>query len=417
MDSAEFARWFRGASPYIKTHRDKVFVVYLAAEVVEHEHCTSIVHDLALLHVLGVRLVVVPSLPAEKWISPDSVNDTELKLFVQTVGELRNQFDTMFAMGVPANQLHSRHIPLASGNFLRAKPRGIIQGVDTGFAGEIRSVQIEEIQRLLSNGMVVLIPPLGYSSSGLMYALNANETAQSIAIALGADKLILMSSVGKIGNHSTLSTEALDEVLAEVPLAPAIMARLNCLGNACRNGVVRAHSVSHEIDGSILQELFTADGVGTQISDSTYRSIRRANGEDIGSITELLKPLQKSGLLLKRSLSKLVEEPEHFLVAELDGVITGCVALYEEEEGIIEIGSLAIAPGFQGFNFGRQLLQAAEKEAAKRRASRVYVLTTQAMDWFRDNGYKDMSMNELPRTRLQEYSVLRNSKPLVKSLA
>ncbi|MCY4657436.1 MAG: amino-acid N-acetyltransferase, partial [Gammaproteobacteria bacterium] len=261
MDSAKFAQWFRSSSPYIRAHRNKVFLVYFTEEALAHELLTNIVHDLALLHVMGVRVVLVPELRCGSGIGSHPLDSDGLAEYLGQVGQLRNHLEAEFATGVPGSQFHSRHVPLVSGNFLQAKPRGIVQGVDMQFAGETRKVHEGEIRKLLEAGIVVLVPPLGHSSSGVMYALDSNEVAQKVAVSLGADKLILMGPIAKLGDHSDLTTQALDEVLAEIPLAPELQRQLQTLGDACKEGVARAHVISHEIDGSLLQELFTASGV------------------------------------------------------------------------------------------------------------------------------------------------------------
>ena len=418
MDAAKFARWFRDSSPYIRAHRHKVFLVHLTAEALAHKLHANLTHDLALLHVLGVRLILVPSLSAEVTGSSQVIDQKTLQTYIGGVAEIRNRLEALFANGIPVSHFHARHISLVSGNFLQAKPKGIVNGIDTGFAGEIRQVHQGEIRKMLDAETVVMVPPLGYSSTGEMYTLDPNEVVIQVALNVGTDKVILVGPIARIGDHSSLTTSALDEVLAEVPLSPAAIEQLQTLGTACRQGIPRAHVVSHEIDGALLQELFTAVGTGTQISDSAYRDIRPARGEDISSIAELLKPLEDEGVMLDRSRTKLVEEPQRFLVAELDGVIIGCVAIYGElEEEKLEIGSLVTSPEFQGANVGRQLLQAAEREAERRGANAVFVLTVNAMDWFKDNGYETMNLQDLPSSRLDRYSTIRNSIPLLKRLS
>ena len=468
MKTEEYARWFRASTPYISAHRDRTFVIALNGEALMHGNLANIVHDLALLHVLGARLVVVhgarPQLDAAL---PDSafhthggttrrITDREAMGRVAGVcGQLRAELEALFSTGLPTSPLHNTEIQLIAGNFVIAKPIGVLGGVDHELTGQPRRIRANGIDRALGTGAIVLLSPIGYSPSGQAFNLAADELAERVAIALQADKLIafdqlpyLQSADGKrLANLSPTQLQAaleLDasedvpgsapvdircqqdspasssrepELLAIAPIGENTRRNLRALVGAVRGGVASGQMVSYADDGALLAELFTAEGVGTQITEEDRRLVRRAESRDVADIVELIRPLEESGMLVKRSRDRLEREVDRFFVAEIDGIVVGCCALFPAGTGA-ELACVAVHPAHRGGDpgLGQKLLATAEDAARSRGLDHLFVLTTQAQDWFIENGFQQTASDALPAPNRALYNVKRNAKVLIKTL-
>ena len=193
MDTALYARWFRDSTPYIWAHRDKTFVVMLGGDAIESPNLVNTMHDLALLNVLGIRIVIAFG-PTE---TPDRAPDAETMRAVSAgVGALRSLLEAMLSTGLPSSPLRNSRITLVSGNFVSARPLGVIDGVDQMFAGVPRRIDGAGIHKLLEDRSIVLVPPIGYSTAGEAYLLDVENLAAETAIALGADKLLVFFQEG-----------------------------------------------------------------------------------------------------------------------------------------------------------------------------------------------------------------------------
>jgi len=419
MEITDYARWFRGSTPYISAHRNKTFVVLLPGEALAHINLTNIVHDLALLHVLGARLVLVHG--ARPQID-DAVNTgtfhgarriTDMTLISGVHGQIRAQLEGLFSTGLPNSPLHNVEVPVVSGNFITAKPIGIIEGVDHLLTGSVRRVERERVARTLNAGAVLLQSPIGYSPSGQAFNLPAEELAADIAIQIGADKLVVFNDT-KITDTdgeriSTLTPASFDAAVDS--FSDAQQARLQSLPRAVRSGVTKAHLISHEQDGALLAELFTAKGIGTQVIEQTSRAIRPATNDDVAGIVEVIRPLEETGALVRRERDRLEQEIEHFLVAELDGIVVGCCAVYPYGDQA-ELACVAVHENYRnqgGESIGARLLAAAETAAHTQGARELFALTTQARDWFVEQGFADADPQTLPLEKQSLYNWQRNS--------
>ena len=407
-----YAQWFRAASPYIRAHRGRTFVVMLGADALAGANLPNIAADLALLHVLDVRLVIVygaeslPDCPAVP-IAP-----AELAAIESAAAQARARLEALFAAGIPRSPLRNRHVPLVGGNLVAAQPAGVVGGVDQQAAGRIRSVHVQAIRALLDAGNVVALGPIGYGVGGT-YAIGPAPLAARAAVDLGAEKLVVYDRAVRIAGRSDLTSRELAALRAEGSEAPDLpsAARLDALAAACRGGVPRAHLIGFDEDGALLRELFSAEGVGTQVSDGDYRVVRAATAEDVEAVAALIRPLEESGALVRRSRTRLAEDIRHFVVAELDGVPTGCCALLPLAADAAEVACLA-----GGGAAGPLLLEAAENMARTNGRRRLFALTTQAEDWFLEHGFRATTAASLPAGRKARYNYERNAKVLLKEL-
>jgi len=311
-----------------------------------------------------------------------------------------------------------------------AKPVGVRDGVNYGFTGQVRSLKTTAIKQALDNGAIVLLSPVGNSPAGQLYNLSAEELAAETAMALKADKLITFAEQAYIqdaaGNDLTeLTPGELDTLVSDLPTNHPARRRLMAMLAACRHGVPRCPQVSYADDGSLLAELFTADGRGSQLSEELYRYVRSATVDDLSAIVALIRPLEQEGLLVRRSRTKLERDVGSFLVAEVDNTVVGCCALYafaaesnSRSDNMMELACFAARPnqGFSSAPVGEQLLAAAEKHAQQHAMQALFVLTTNAQDWFIEHGFSPCELSDLPATRAQDYDNSRRSQALLKTL-
>jgi amino-acid N-acetyltransferase len=436
IDQHTFVRWFRDSSPYINAFRGRTFVVAFGGEMIAEEQFANLVHDIALLNSLGVRLVLVhgarPQIEQrlnERGVEPQYLNglrvtdDAALACVKEAAGAVRVEIEALLSMGLANSPMAGADIRVASGNFVTAQPLGVRDGVDYLHTGEVRRIDTKAIQRQLGDGSLVLLSPIGYSPTGEVFNLSAEDVATAAAIQLQADKLIyLIDGNGLLLDDGTLVRELTlseaESYLAEKEQLPeGIGKSLFSAVHACGNGIARAHIISRHVDGSLLIELFTRDGIGTLISGGKYEDIRRATIEDVGGILELIEPLESEGVLVRREREHLEMEIDHFTVIERDGTIIGCAALYPfVEEGIGELACLAIHHEYRKQKRGDDLLDYIEHQAKVQGIDKLFVLTTRTAHWFQERGFNSATLEELPVTRQELYNYQRRSKVFLKTL-
>jgi amino-acid N-acetyltransferase len=431
MNSKDYVSWFRDSTPYISAHRQKTFVVLLSSEAIAHATLTNIVHDLALLHVLGARLVVVhgsrvqvdAEMPNAVFVGDRRVTDAAaMQTIARINGQIRTQLEALFSMGLPATPMHNTDINVVSGNFVTARPIGVIDGVDHVYTGRIRKVHAKRIHTMLDSRALVLLPPMGFSPSGQAFNLAAHELATETAIALEAEKLIVFDertylTQGDGRRRGTLQPGEVDAFLDGC--SDTTRVHVESLARAVRAGVGRGHLLGFSEDGALLGELFTAAGVGTQISESGGGAVRPATSRDVADIVEIIRPLEESGALVRRSRDRLEREIDRFFVAEVDGIVVGTCALYpHEDQG--ELACVAVKQSFQSsrtLNIGSRLVQTVEAAARAAGLNRLFILTTQAEDWFREHGFALADLSVLPMEHRLLYNYQRASKVMIKQLS
>jgi len=436
IDQHTFVRWFRDSSPYINAFRGRTFVVAFGGEVIAEEQFANLVHDIALLNSLGVRLVLVhgarPQIEQRlnergvelQYVNGLRVTDTAaLACVKEAAGTVRVEIEALLSMGLANSPMAGADIRVASGNFVTAQPLGVRDGVDYLHTGEVRSINTDAIHRQLGDGSLVLLSPIGYSPTGEVFNLSAEDVATAAAIRLKADKLLyLVDGNGLQLDDGTLVRELTlkeaENYLAEREQLPeAIGKSLFSAINACANGVARAHLINRHVDGSLLMELFTRDGIGTLISGGKYEDIRRATIEDVGGILELIEPLESEGVLVRRERERLEMEIDHFTVVERDGTVIACAALYPfADEGIGELACLAVHQEYRKQGRGDDLLEYLERQARGQGIGKLFVLTTRTAHWFQERGFKAAALKDLPVARQEMYNYQRRSKVFIKTL-
>ncbi len=421
--------WFRHTAPYIKAHRGKTFVVYLGNGVMSHPDFTTLIHDLALLHSLGVKLVLVHatreaindslSAEGEKEVFHQGTrvtDDKTLSIAVRSAAHQRIRLEQMISMGLPNTPLRGARIRVMSGNFITARPIGIHDGQDFLHTGSVRRIDVTGVLDIINKDSVALISPLGYSPAGELFSLSATEVAERLAVSIGADKLIFLDrSLGLTAPDGALIRQCTLETAQQLLIKDPELSRLrDAACRACAKSVERSHIVSFKRKGSMIEELFTHDGAGTLISQNTYEQARRAQIEDISGIVQLIRPLEDSGALIKRSRERLKEEIKHFFILERDGRIIACAALYPLNNQIGEIACVATHIHYRGAGRAQQLLKQLLEEAKAVSLQRVFALTTQSAHWFLEQGFEISSHDELPAAKKQFYNWSRNALVLMR---
>lgn len=429
-----FINWFRESSPYIHAHRNKTFVIYFGGEMVL-DGCDNLIHDFALLKSLGIKLILVHGIrpQIDQRLKQQSLtpvfennvritNENALHCVKEAAGIVRVEIEALLSMGLSNSPMAGAKIKVASGNFVIAKPIGIVNGIDYQYTGLVRRVEHTNIQQLLDTDHVILISPLGYSPSGEVFNLVAEQVATEVAIALKADKLILLTEDSCKQNQQLVkqmtTKEAENFLISEnAALSNNLIQSIKAATQSCQRGVNRAHLINRHDDGSLLLELFSRDGSGTLISSEPFEEIRSAKLNDIPGILDLIKPLEEQGILVKRSREKLEMQINDYIVIERDGLIIGCTALHViEPHQSAEIACLAVHTDYQKSSRGNRLLEHLLVKAKANSIRSLYVLSTQTMHWFLERGFEHRDIDSLPKKRQAFYNFQRNAKVLVKNL-
>lgn len=429
-----FVDWFRNASPYIHAHRGCTFVISIGGEAVQYSHFSYLIHDIALLSSLGIRLVLVHGIRPQiehglrmrgrqsRYVNGIRITDEiALQCVKAACGEVRTEIESLLSMGLSNSPSTQVRIQTVSGNFMMARPLGVRDGVDYCYTGEVRSVDAAAITRRLDEGCIVLISPVGYSLTGETFNLLTEEVATEVAIALGAAKwLCLIENEGIFDTAGQLVRQlTVLEAQHELDTQQALECQRQVVHavKACQNGVERVHLVSRHIEGALLLELFTRDGIGTLISTDPYEHIRLATIDDVGGLLELIEPLEEAGVLVRRSREKLEMEINYFTVQERDGMIIACAALYPFlEEDMAELACLAVHSHYRSANRGDALLSFLERKALENGITQIFVLTTRTAHWFQERGFVVTDLDSLPVSRQALYNYQRNAKVFIKRL-
>ena len=440
-----FVPWFRSVAPYIHTHRGKTFVVGLVGEAIAAGKLAAIATDLALIQSMGVKVVLVHGFrpqvneqlqikgqPAHYSHGQRITDAVALDCAQEAAGQLRFEIEAAFSQGLPNTPMAGATVRVISGNFITARPMGIIDGVDFKSTGVVRKVDVAGIRRSLDGGAMVLISPFGFSPTGEAFNLAMEEVATSVAMALQADKLLFVTETPGLRMRPGEPASDDNPIDTEIPLAEAraLLARLpaaeqptdesfylrHCV-TACEHGVERSHILPYATDGALLLEVYVHDGIGTMVVDEKLESLREADADDVGGILQLIEPFEKDGTLVKRSRTDIERDIGNYTVLEHDGVIFACAALYPyPDAGTAEMAALTVSPQSQGQGDGEKVLKRVEQRARLMGLKSIFVLTTRTMHWFIKRGFQVVDPDWLPDARKRKYNWDRRSQVLVKNL-
>ena len=446
-----FVPWFRSVAPYIHMHRGKTFVVAVCGEAIAAGKLTTIAQDLALIQSMGVKIVLVHGFRPQvneqlaakghtpKYSHGMRITDgMALDCAQEAAGQLRYEIEAAFSQGLPNTPMAGATVRVISGNFITARPVGIVDGVDFQHSGLVRKVDTAGIMKTLDMGAMVLLSPFGFSPTGEAFNLTMEEVATSVAVDLQADKLIFLTEVPGIGLDASKPISEDNPIDTELPLLAAekLLTSLHQANNgnpaqpadtafylqhcvrACKAGVERSHILPFATDGALLLEVYVHDGIGTMVVDEKLESLREATPDDVGGILQLIEPFEKDGTLVKRDRTEIERDVANYSIIEHDGVIFGCAALYPyPEKRTAEMAALTISPQVQGQGDGERILKRVEQRAKAAGLDSIFVLTTRTMHWFIKRGFVQVDPDWLPEARKRKYNWDRKSQVLVKKLA
>lgn len=435
MDSTRiFVSWVRSAAPYIHAFGGKTFVIAFAGEVVAGPAAQALAHDINLLAALGVRLVLVhgarPQIDEEmarRRLTPRyhhglRVTDADaLECVKSAMGVTRLEIEALLSQGLPNTPMAGAYVRVTGGNFITAKPVGVVDGVDFQYTGAVRRVIAEEIRADLDQENVVLISPMGFSPSGEIFNLGMEEVAAQVAMALKAEKLVFLCDAPGITDRrgrlvAAVTADEVEKLLGgKRKLSEDLGLYLPWAMKAVRGGVNRVHLVGEDLDGALLLEFFTREGVGSVITRDALARVRQATVEDVGAIIGVIAPLEADGTLVPRGRERLEMEIERFSVLEVDDVIIGCAALYPfSNDRAGELACLAVMPEYRREGYGEGLLRHVEGRARNAKLQDLFVLTTRTAHWFLEHGFRESSVDALPPRKRDLYNLQRRSKVLIK---
>ncbi len=440
-----FVPWFRSVAPYIHKFRNQTFVVGIAGEAIAAGKLHHLAQDLAMIQSMGVKIVLVHGFRPQvneqlkakghepKYSHGIRITDeVALDCAQEAAGQLRYEIEAAFSQGLPNTPMADSTVRVISGNFITARPVGIVDGVDFQHSGLVRKVDTAGILRTLDFGAMVLLSPFGFSPTGEAFNLTMEELATSVAVSLQADKLIFLTEVAGIrinpaapaSDDNPIDTElplaAAEKLLRELP-APRVPSDTgfylqHCV-KACQGGVERSHILPFATDGALLLEIYVHDGIGTMVVDEKLESLREATGDDVSGIVQLIEPFEQDGTLVKRSRTEIERDAGNYTIIEHDGVIFACAALYPYPEAkTAEMAALTVSPSVQGQGDGERVLKRIEQRAKAAGLESIFVLTTRTMHWFLKRGFVQMDPDWLPDARKRKYNWDRKSQVLVKKL-
>lgn len=419
----------RGILQYIPQFRERTFIISMDGAIVTDENFANILLDVAVLRSLNIRVVLVhgasaqiQSLAREQRVNPsdldgDGITDAAtLKLALTAANRLTHEI----LEGLSANDLRA-----ACTNAIIAHPMGIIGGVDHLFTGKVERVDVDLLQTLLSQGVVPVLPPLGFDGDGKTYRVNSDGVAVAVAEALRAAKLLFITTAdgllcqGKLIRQMIVGElEALlDKSKSGFP--PEMLSKAQYAAAACRAGIQRVHVINGQVDEGLLAEVFSNEGIGTLIYANEYQQIRPAKKKDIRAIQMLTAKGVKADELVKRTRASIEKSLADYFIFEIDKNPVACAALHVYPElGKGELASLYVSPSHENQGIGRKLIQFIEARARELGLNELLALSTQAFTYFQSKGgFVEGRPDDLPPARREKYDQSgRNSKVLVKKL-
>lgn len=437
--TTEMVEGLRHSVPYINAHHQKTFVILLTGATLKSNNYSNIISDIGLLYSLGIKLVIVNGARNQideslknhniepRYHKNTRITDTQtLDIVKQVTGLLQLNITASLSMSLNNTPLQGAHINVVSGNFVIAQPLGVDDGIDYCHTGRIRRINDEGINEQLNRGAIVLLGPVGVSVTGESFNLSSEDVAAEVAIKLKADKLIsFCAEQGVLDEQGKVITDLYPSDADKYVSCKLLQGKhlssearfLQAASKACRKGVRRSHLVSYLEDGAILQELFSRDGIGTQVAMEHSEQIRAATINDIGGILELIRPLEEQGILVRRSREQLEIEIDKFTIIERDNMTIGCAALYPyHDEKMGEMACVAIHPDYRHSARGDMLIDKVVERANQLGLEKIFVLTTRSIHWFREKGFNPAEVNDLPMKKKTLYNYQRNSKILMLDL-
>jgi amino-acid N-acetyltransferase len=417
----------RGILQYVPRFRERIFVIAIDGEIIASPNFANVLLDLAVLRSLSIKVILVhgasmqiAQLAAERGVTLSNADGTgitdeaTLRVSLEAVTNVMNEI---------MQGLTSVDLRAAYANAIIAHPAGILGGVDFLNTGRVERIDTKSLHLFLNEGIVPVIPPMGYDGEGRTFRVNSDAVALEVAEAMQAMKILFLSASKGVevngefvGQLSIEETEDLVKKKKGV-LDPGLLSKLDHGARACRSGVARVHLLNGLDDEALLSEIFSREGIGTMIYRPEYEQIRRVYKKDVRAVMALIRQSVNSEELVKRTRADIVAKLEDYWVLEIDRNLVGCVALHIfPEQAIAELACLYVDKNHEGQGYGRKLMAYAERLAAEKGIKQLVALSTQTFNYFQQKGgYTEATPDILPPERRKKYDEsARHSKVMVK---
>ena len=434
-DIREQVDLIREVFAYTERFRYSTFVIKISNEIVDHPDFPQHARDLALLHKAGIRTVIVPGARyrIDEVLHRFGVEKRfENGIRITDPGSIdlikMAAFDVAHRM---MTALSGHRITAVIGNWVRARSRGVLDGVDFGRTGIVDRIRVEAVTRSLEQDHVPIFPCIGHNESGDPFNLSSDELAGTVAGALNARKLFHLGAdpvmktpewkvpesveVLEDGRIFRMTPDVVREILAMNSERPGRGA-LESAAAACRAGIDRAHILDGRQGGVLLKEIFSNLGVGTMVFADAYERLRPMETSDVPGIMEIMRPLVSEGILVERTRDELEKKQKDYWVYAMDGVVHGCAALHPAGDKSAEIAGFAVDPRYAQLGIGAKLISRLSDKAAEDGMHRLFVLTTRTADWFLARGFREGTLGDLPADCRADYNEERNSRVLIKDI-
>ena len=278
ISKKEQAEFLAEAMPYIKKYNDKILVIkYGGNAMIDEELKASVMRDLVLLQLVGIKVVLVhgggPEISAmlkrvgieSKFIGGLRYTDKETVEIVRMV--LSGKINKTLVNEIENSGGKSIGISGIDGHMLQCEK----EKEELGFVGKIVKADVQIIKDCLSNGYIPVVSTIGYDDEGNIYNVNADTAASVIAGELQAESLILMTDIrGLLENKDDETTLIKKVVVSDIPslvkkgiISGGMIPKIDCCNEAIRRGVQKVFITDGRVNHSILMELLSDEGMGT----------------------------------------------------------------------------------------------------------------------------------------------------------
>ncbi len=442
----EKAKAIRDVIRYINRFQKALVVIYLDDKLLDSSVFFSHIKDISLLHRIGLRVIIVPGAAKkiDEILTHEGISfqmkdgwrittQNAIPLIKTAAFDVSNQVMTALA---------GEKITALIGNWVRARSKGVLDGIDYTTVGDIDNIEIDALNKVLDNGFIPIFPCIGWSLAGKPYNISSIHLAQKIASYLHADKLfylvpdatisadrfVIPKEIG-LSNEDTIPAMDLEEldkfIQANKTNEPSLVKNsedftkhssnsriiqlLSLSKRACSSGVSRVHILDGLIEGTVPCEIFSDFGSGTMIYTSNYGKIRDMSRDDIPAVLHLIRPFVDKGILLPRTKQMLDDQLSYYIVYEIDGAIRACASLIPYSDGQMEIAGIAVDKSCSHLGVGPKLIDCLVKRAKDNHAKGIFLLTTQTADWFEHLGFVQSDISTLPQQRRNIWTPKRGS--------
>lgn len=436
------AERIRDVIRYIGRFKNAAVVIHLDDRLLDSQLFSNHIRDVALLHEAGLRVIIVPGARGRidsalrregiSWTvrNGSRITGEESMTTIKTAA-----FDVA---NIVMTALAAEHLTAVIGNWVRARGKGVLSGVDYGSAGEIDRIDGKTLGAVLDGGFVPIFPCIGWSLSGRPYNISSAQLAAQIAGRLKADKLFYLMPGAEISGRlftipeglglsdegcvPAMNLEEADSFLAanrkadrnlggeEREAFGGITAMVALAKQAVKDGVTRVHILNGSLEGTLPCEIFSDLGSGTMVYAADYGRFRAMRREDIPAVLSLIRPFVQRKILLPRTKQSLEAQCDDYIVYELDGAVRACAALHIYGREQAEIAGVAVAESCAHIGIGPKMISYLLDKARSISVRSVFILTTQTADWFERLGFRPDSVESLPEARRRLWTPRRGSK-------